>query len=89
MSIVRTIATNPDIYDALVDVYGIDLVEHTTIATVINEIDSNMVSLDALIDQRVNDEDKLSCEYREHIASLAMIKGFIAVLVYSEQRAND
>ena len=64
MSIVRTLASNGDIYDALVDVYGIDLVEHTTIATVINEIDMNMASLDALVDQREDDEDRLSCEYR-------------------------
>ena len=89
MSIVRTLASNGDIYDALVDVYGIDLVEHTELPDVINEIDMNMASLDALVDQRVDDEDKLSCEYLEHIATLAMIKGFIAVLVYSEQRAND
>ena len=89
MSIVRTIAANPDIYDALADVYGIDLVEHTELSDVINEIDMNMASLDDLIDQREDDEDKLSCEYREHIASLAMIRGFISLLVYSEQRAND
>ena len=89
MSIVRTIAKNPDIYDALVDNHDIELVGIETVDQLIVEIDNK------INDHNVTIMEYNGCDTSEWMlftamhADLCMIKGFIALLVYSEQRAND
>lgn len=82
MNIVELISKNADIYDALADVYGIDLIERDTLAKLLTSIENQINGVDALIDAREDDEDDFCIKCRERIAQLAMIKGFLDVLIY-------
>ena len=89
MNIVELISKNADIYDALADVYGIDLIEQNTLEKLVSAINKKIESHELCIEDYMSNEhheehDDEPVQLNNGIAQLAMIKGFLDVLIYRE-----
>lgn len=84
MQVKKLISRNPDIYDGLFDLYGIDLKTCTSIADVLSELDTLIKYEETAmkLTEEIHGGKNITAE--RELFALTTIKGFINTMLYRE-----